>query len=1076
MRRNIFKLCNILILTLVLILKYKNIPVYGLINNEKNINFKSITIEDGLSQTTVQYIFQDSRGYMWFATTDGLNRYNGEEFKIYRYNKGKNTSITGNFVVAINEDSEGNIWVGTSRGLNRIDPKTNEIKHYLPNIDGCNISDYNITEIYIDSNNDMYVSTANGLNIYDKENDNFNRIYGEYEGENILSSQCIYSIVEDNDNNFWIGTDHALNKIERKTGKITNYYVEDGDNSISDNFIYKLYVDDLNNLWIGTDSNGLNKLDIKNNKFQIYLNDEDDQNSLGGNSVTYILKDKNKNIWVATNNGLSRYDESSNSFINYRNKIYDNQSIVDNYILSLYEDKAGNIWVGTYDGISLFNLDSSFFNYRHDPLNENSISDNMIAGIYEDEEGLLWVGTVQDGINVIDRKNNKVTKYTQSNNENSISSNNIRDITGIGDEIWISTEKGLNKYDKRTNKFTNYLKEDYSELSTNDLKGLYIDRDGLLWISSQNGIYTFDRKDTFKSYNNILKENGITENLFSDIVEDKEGIIWIASSLDGGLIKLNKETNEIKSYRNDESDNSTISFNGIKSIAVDNENNLWLATQYGLNKFDRKTETFTRYTEEDGLANNFTYGVVIDNENNLWISTNYGISKYDNEYKKFINYDVTDGLQGNEFNGYAYYKNKEGYIFFGGINGLTYFNPLDLKEKDFTPRVVMETVSSNDFEYLDFSDIKLDYKNKNIQFNFFMPDYKNTKKIQYSYKLVGLDDKWIMSDNRSYASYTNLDPGEYIFMVSARNSTGDWSEPISIKFTVEVEPWKSPIAYSIYFIIIILIMYIVWNRVKILDGLVAQRTYELNNKLKENKILYDKLIKNEKYKNNYFINLSHELRTPLNVIISIEQLITNLNSTSKIPKDKLDYYMGTLRKNSDRLLNLINNIIDTSKIDSGSYRLNIKENDIVYLVEEIVFSMKEFIESKGIELVVDPEVEEKIIWCDKSEIEKCIVNLIGNAAKFTYQGGKIEVRIFDLGEKVKISVKDTGIGIDKKYHKTIFDRFSQAYDNISEENGGSGLGLTLTKQLVKLHKGEIYLKSELNKGSEFIIILPVKQD
>ena len=1076
MRRNIFKLCNILILTLVLILKYKNIPVYGLINNEKNINFKSITIEDGLSQTTVQYIFQDSRGYMWFATTDGLNRYNGEEFKIYRYNKGKNTSITGNFVVAINEDSEGNIWVGTSRGLNRIDPKTNEIKHYLPNIDGCNISDYNITEIYIDSNNDMYVSTANGLNIYDKENDNFNRIYGEYEGENILSSQCIYSIVEDNDNNFWIGTDHALNKIERKTGKITNYYVEDGDNSISDNFIYKLYVDDLNNLWIGTDSNGLNKLDIKNNKFQIYLNDEDDQNSLGGNSVTYILKDKNKNIWVATNNGLSRYDESSNSFINYRNKIYDNQSIVDNYILSLYEDKAGNIWVGTYDGISLFNLDSSFFNYRHDPLNENSISDNMIAGIYEDEEGLLWVGTVQDGINVIDRKNNKVTKYTQSNNENSISSNNIRDITGIGDEIWISTEKGLNKYDKRTNKFTNYLKEDYSELSTNDLKGLYIDRDGLLWISSQNGIYTFDRKDTFKSYNNILKENGITENLFSDIVEDKEGIIWIASSLDGGLIKLNKETIEIKSYRNDESDNSTISFNGIKSIAVDNENNLWLATQYGLNKFDRKTETFTRYTEEDGLANNFTYGVVIDNENNLWISTNYGISKYDNEYKKFINYDVTDGLQGNEFNGYAYYKNKEGYIFFGGINGLTYFNPLDLKEKDFTPRVVMETVSSNDFEYLDFSDIKLDYKNKNIQFNFFMPDYKNTKKIQYSYKLVGLDDKWIMSDNRSYASYTNLDPGEYIFMVSARNSTGDWSEPISIKFTVEVEPWKSPIAYSIYFIIIILIMYIVWNRVKILDGLVAQRTYELNNKLKENKILYDKLIKNEKYKNNYFINLSHELRTPLNVIISIEQLITNLNSTSKIPKDKLDYYMGTLRKNSDRLLNLINNIIDTSKIDSGSYRLNIKENDIVYLVEEIVFSMKEFIESKGIELVVDPEVEEKIIWCDKSEIEKCIVNLIGNAAKFTYQGGKIEVRIFDLGEKVKISVKDTGIGIDKKYHKTIFDRFSQAYDNISEENGGSGLGLTLTKQLVKLHKGEIYLKSELNKGSEFIIILPVKQD
>lgn len=1068
---------KIILLLFILVILYKDSKVYAVINNEKNINFKRITIEDGLSQTTVQYIFQDSRGYMWFATTDGLNRYNGYEFKVYKYNKGSDKSISGNFIVAINEDDEGNIWVGTTRGLNKINTKTSEIKQYLPNINGCNISDYNITEIFIDSKEDIYIATANGLNIYNRENDNFERVYGKDEGENTLSSQAIYSIVEDKDNNFWIGTDNGLNKVERDSGNITNYYAEDGENTISDNFIYKLYIDDLNNLWIGTDSNGLNKLDIDKNKFEIFLNDKNDTNSIGGNSIPYILKDKNNNIWVATNNGLSRYDEKNNKFTTYRNKIYDNKSIVDDNILSLYEDDEGNIWVGTYDGISLFNLDNTFLNYKNDPLNENSINSNMMAGIYEDNDGLLWVGTIESGINVIDRNNNTIVKYTEKDDGSSINNNNIRDIVGIGNEIWISTEEGLNKYDKSTKSFTYYTVENYKELNTNDLKSLYVDKSGTLWITSQSGLASFDRKNNFKSYNNIFRKNGVEEYFFSDIIEDDEGILWIACALNGGLIKFNKHTNEIKIYKSDENDSNTLSYNGIKTLAIDKENNLWIGTQYGLNKFNKDKEEFTRYTEVDGLANNFINGIVVDNENNIWASTNYGISKYDNEYNKFVNYDVTDGLQGNEFNGYAYYKNKDGYIFFGGINGLTYFNPEDLVNKSFTPKVVIETIKSNDIKYNDFSNINLDYKNKNIQFNFFIPDYRNTKKVQYSYKLVGLDEEWIMSDNRNYASYTNLDSGEYIFMVSARNSTGNWSEPISVKFKVSVEPWKSPTAYFIYILIAVLIAYIIWNRVKILDGLVTQRTYELNNKLRENKILYNKLIENEKYKNNYFINLSHELRTPLNVIISIEQLITDLNkSKEEIPKDKLKYYMNMLRKNSDRLLNLINNIIDTSKIDSGSYKLDMKEHDIVFLVEEVAISMKDFIESKGIELIIDPEIEEKAIICDKMEIEKCIINLLGNAAKFTHKGGRIEVYIFDLGNEVKISVKDNGVGIDEKYQEIIFDRFSQAYNNISEENGGSGLGLTLVKQLVKLHKGEIYLQSEINKGSEFTIILPVSQD
>lgn len=1076
MRKKLYKVIFMIIVSIIFIINMSVNNAFAITNDDKNINFKRITVEDGLSQTSVEYLFQDSKGYMWIGTIDGLNRYNGSRFEVFRYSKDKPNSISGNYISAIAEDDEGNIWVGTSRGLNRINTHTSEITTYLPGVNGCNLSNYNITEILIDSKGDIYIATEDGLNLYNEEDDNFIRLYNSGDKKNSLSSQFVYSIVEDNYGNYWIGTDNGLNKIENNSQKIIKYYSDGGDNSINDNFIFKLYADNLDNLWIGTYNGGLNKLDLKTNKIEKFENDPNDDTSIAGNFIRYILRDSRNELWIATNNGLSRLNEEENKFINYKSKIYDPQSIVSNNVLSLFEDKSGAIWVGTYDGISLFNPQNSFKNYKNDPFNTNSLSENMMAGIYEDDEGLLWVGTVNEGLNLIDRKSGNITKFKSSDDEDSLSNNHIRDIVGIQNEIWIATEFGLNKYDKLTKKFTRYYNEDNeNSLLYNDVRTLYIDNEGILWIGTRDGLYTFDRKNTFKSYEDIFIKNGITENVFSDIIQDKDGIIWIASALDGGLIRLNKNTNEIKSYRNNEEDRYSISFNALKTIAIDSKNNIWIGSQFGLNKFDRSTEKFHRYTEDSGLSNNFIYGILIDNEDNPWMSTNYGISKFDIKNDKFVDYNVTDGLQSNEFNGYSYFKSKSGEMFFGGINGLTYFYPNQLEEKKFSPNVVIDSIYSGEKEILDISNIKIGYKNSNIQFNFFMPDYRNVSKIQYAYKLDGLDENWIFSDDRNYVSYTNLESGVYKFQVVARNSSGDWSKVTTVSFKVGMKPWQTPLAYVMYALIVSLVLYIIWNRVKILDSLVEQRTHELNSKLKENKELYDKLIKNEKYKNNYFVNLSHELRTPLNVIISTQQLITKLNEEDKdIPKEKILYYMSTLRRNSDRLLKLINNIIDTSKIESGSYKLIIEKHDIVYLVEEIVLSMKDFIEANGIELVIDPDVEEKIIECDGSEIEKCIVNLVGNAVKFTPRGGKIEVRIVDLNNKVKISVKDSGIGIEKKYHDAIFDRFGQAYNDVSEEHGGSGLGLTVTKQLVTLHNGRIFVKSEPGHGSEFVIILPVK--
>ena len=413
--------CFSLVLTMLLNI---NIEVVALMNNENNINFKKITTENRLSQTSVQYIFQDSKGYMWLGTSDGLNKYNGNKFEVYRYNKEKNTSISGNYVAAINEDSNGNIWVGTSRGINKIDPINKKNVTYLPGINGCNISDHNITEILIGKDDKIYVATTNGLNVYDEETDNFINLYpyDEKKGENNLSSQYIYSIVEDDNNNIWIGTIDGLNRVNKDTGEVKKFYNNSGKLAINDNFIYKLFVDNQNNLWIGTDGGGLNKLSLDTYTMESYVHDDKDPNSIAGNSIRYILKDSRNILWFGTDEGLSRMEEGSNEFTNYQSNIFDSQSIVSNDVLSLFEDESGTIWVGTYDGISLFNVQTAFKNYKNNPVDSNSLSSNMMAGIYEDNENLLWVGTVSDGLNVIDRKTGKVERYSSSEDDNSLSS------------------------------------------------------------------------------------------------------------------------------------------------------------------------------------------------------------------------------------------------------------------------------------------------------------------------------------------------------------------------------------------------------------------------------------------------------------------------------------------------------------------------------------------------------------------------------------------------------------------------------------------------------------------------------
>ena len=1017
----------------------------------KNLIFNNINIEQGISQSTIEDIFQDSEGYIWLGTNDGLNRYNGYEFKNYNYEEYQN-SISHNGITDITEDKYGNIWVNTVSGVNKINKKTEKISNYTE-ING-KIKEDSTTEIIVTKDNNILVGTYEGLNIYNAKEDRFDIILEQKDG--ILSS-CIYSIDEDINGNIWIGTELGLNKLS-KDFKVLETYTSESE-------IYNIFCDDENGfVWAGSDSSGLLKIDTKTKEVTQYINDIEDENSIPANQVGAIIRDIKGNLWVGTTNGLARYNEKNDSFDVYKNKVYDKNSLVYNDVRSIIEDREGVLWVGTYSGISIFDTESSIKYYNAGLDDGYLLSENMVHGIYEDDEGYLWIGSRTKGVNIIDRENNTSKSISMENN-NVIQSNGINDITGYKDFIFVATDAGVLKINKKENTIQNYNLED--GLIGENVKDIFVCDKNYLWIGSTNGLNLLDiENDKIIDMTDYVDEGSYVRYVY----QGQDGSYYIGFLRDGGLGIIEPNSKETKYYKNIPNDKTSISSNRIRYINEDSKGNIWIGTSYGLNKYDPKTKVFKRYTTSDGIANNTIYGVLVDDNDNIWVSTNKGISQIDTKNNTVNNLSVTDGLQGNEFNGNAAFKSKSGELFFGGINGLNAFYSEDVNSINNKSKVIFDGFKVNDKDYLDINGLKFDNNTENIKIKFFTPVYSSNKNISYEYELIGSNSSKATT-KENYVIYNDLLPGKYTFKVRAVDSRGDISDSETIEFSIKYPFWMSPIACFIY--LVIAILFIINNKYKLkyLDRLVKSRTKELEEQMIKNEELYNNNIKIEENKNKYLVNLSHELRTPLNVISSTNQLLVGLSKKDTIKSDKLAYYIDISERNCNRLLNLVNNILDNTKLQSKMYTLNLKEVDIIYLVEETSLTLIDYIKSKSIELIIDPEVEEKIILCDDYEIERCIVNLVSNAAKFTPEGGNITITIKDLDDKVMISVLDTGVGIEEKYHKTIFDRFNQV-DN-DESKGGSGLGLSITSKIVELHKGEIYVESKVGEGSNFVIILPV---
>ena len=1036
--------------------------------NEK-INFENLTIEDGLSSNFITAIFQDSRGYIWIGTDDGLNQYNGNYIVEYNYGDG----LASTYINAICEDSYGNIWVGTKGGLSIINSKTEEIKNIKYDNSKSSISHYNVTTIYKDSKNIMWVGTEKGLNKYDDESKTFIKYYDEYSG-GVLTDSYITDIKEIKDEYIVIGSKCGVSIVDMQNDMIlkSSFEPEQYD------YIYNIEVDNNGDIWFAT-KNGIHKYDYESDTLNAFTIDIDEEIY---SHINYILCDENNNLWFASSNGVIKYNEENELTVLYKaDKQFINSLSSDN-IHCFLEDSNGLLWIGTDNGISKLNVTQQINNKINLILKENGIEETSFNSIIEDSDGDLWIGTKYHGLINILVDEEKLIRYIYDEDDiNTISSNTVKYITEFKTgEITVVTDKGIDLINKHENKIIHEYVEELNNDSYLGIEKIIIDNNEYYWMATNKGIVRLDpNKGEIKTYKREFEEYGLEDIKIVDIFQDKydENILWLAGGEYTGLIKFHKTNGIIKNYINSSLENC-ISYDVINCIQSDDNGNLWIGTNSGLNKFNIETEEFTVYSEADGMISDYVNSIIIDDNEDIWIGTNNGLCKFEIKKNKFTNYNSYYGIQGSKFNLNSSWKTKSGYLLLGTTEGVFYFNPNELyEESNKNDKVIIGSIRINN-KKIDFNEekeIKLKYNENNVIILFFLPDYRRYSGITYEYKLEGLNEKWIYSHDISYANYTVLSPGKYTFKVRAMQDNGDLTEESSITIIIKSPWWKTKIAYCFYILIIGIIIFYFWNHMKILKALVKKQTQEINEKMKENQMLYEKSIKSEKFKNDYFVNLSHELRTPINVILSTVQLINSLNKDKDVSRKRLNYYMEIVQKSSNSLLKIINDIIDSSKIEAGSYKINKEDNvDIVYLVEETALTMRNYIKERGIELIIDPEIEEKYISCDPNEIERCIVNIIGNAIKFTPEGGRIEVFIEDNDNSVSISIKDTGIGISEEDQKFIFNRFEQGRNGNCTKVSSSGIGLTLVKYIVKLHNGSIELESKLEEGTKVTIKLPCR--
>ena len=747
--------------------------------SQTNISFNHLSVADGLSQSAVVCIFQDKNGFMWFGTQDGLNRYDGYNFKVFKNNPDETTSLSDNFIFSIFEDESGSLFIETQSGkINKYNPINESFKIVSKNeINLHKVKINSVLAVYYDKSDIIWtggLSKETGLKMENKRTGE-TKVYQHSPIDKFsISDNKVYSVKRDSKGSLWVGTVKGLDKLDEKTGKFQHFKNKAGDpNSLSDNWVWPIFEDSKGNLWIGTIKGGLNKFDPETSTFISYKNDSADPKSISDNYIFSIYEDRGGLIWVGTNTGgVNYFDPSSQVFEHYLNIPENKNSLSDNTVLSMCVDKAGNYWIGTRNGgLDKFDYNQKkFANYSHNPANPNSLINNSVQTIYIDKSGTIWVGTFSSGMNSFDPKTGTFKRYVNNPTDpNSLTDNRVysilEDSKGI---IWVGTYGGgLNRLDKKTGKISAFQHDEKNSSSI-----------------SSNSVWT--------------------------MIEDNDGKLWLGT-FGGGVNIFDRTKQTFTSFKNDPKDPSSLGDDNIIRVFKDSKNNIWFGTTKGLCRYYRDSKKFKTYREKDGLANDFIYGILEDNNGNLWLSTNNGLSKFNPKNESFKNYFYNDGLQGNEFNQNAYAKDfKAGNLLFGGPNGLTIFNPDSIKDNSYLPPIVFTNYlryNTDDEEgkpiiekgISERDSITLTYKDNIVTIDFAALSFYNNFENQYRYMLEGFNENWIQLGSNHTITFTNLSPGDYKLRVIGSNNDGVWNENGTTLF-IQVQPpwWRTNLAYALY--------------------------------------------------------------------------------------------------------------------------------------------------------------------------------------------------------------------------------------------------------------------------------------
>lgn len=1076
--------------------------------DKQDIRFTQLSLNGEFFQEGILSIAQDHYGFVWLGTNAGLYRYDGYSLKSYRHDQNDQNTPSDNRIRVVHRDREGILWMGGGNhaGLDRLDPTEDTFKHYRHDPGNVRtLSDNGVACIYQDRNGVLWVGTRAGLNRMDPASGSFIRYYFDRRDAGYQSGNNIVSIFDDRQGNLWVGTRVGLVKLNPATGRFSRF-LHDPTNphSLAHDYVSSIWEDQSGVLWVGaTLESGLSALDVKTGEFTHYSFHSVQSDGPALSDMTSLYEDREGVLWLCNRSGgLVKFDRNRKQAWRYGRHPENPNSLHNDAALTLFEDREGIMWVGAQSGLSRFSRKAlPFVNYLQNAGSPSQQNDNHIWSVQGDSQGFLWFGT-QAGLNRLDRRTGRVTEYRHDlRNRHSIPKGIALAIReGPTGELWISTSRsGVSRFDRARQRFITYRHDpqDSGSLSSDSVFTMLVDRRGTLWLGTEGGgLNRFDSSTgRFKSYRNEPSNYQSLSNNIKALLEDRTGILWLGTQ--EGLSSFDPKTEQFTSYRHDPRTSNSLSHDNVTAIREDRQGRLWIGTMLGLNLFDRSRGIFTAFTTVDGLPDNIVEAVQEDSKGYLWLATHNGLSRFDPQTKNFRNYSEADGLpsvyltpDGVE----GSWQSTNGEITFGSINGITTFYPEQVSPDPNIPPVVLTAFhlfnkpvgrggNSPLHKPIWASDsLKLEHTQSIFTLEFAGLSYAAPEKNRYRFRLEGLEPDWNEVDSRRrQATYTSLPARDYVFRVQASNKDGVWNEKgVSLPITVLPPLWATWWFRSLAGLTIAAAMLAV-HKARIrslrlagirLEAQVAERTRELE-------VAKEAAERANRAKSTFLATMSHELRTPLNAILGFSALVRDHPTVPEEQRKQLEI----VNRSGEHLLGLIDDVLDTAKIEAGRMLLDERRIDVIQLVRDTIDMMRARAADKGLELILDSSpMVPRFIRSDAGKLRQVLINLLGNALKFTERGSvavRLDVQrmdtttIHDSRRAVLIlEVEDTGVGIPPEDQMRIFDVFVQAGNTSTPK--GTGLGLSITQKFVQLMGGTICVRSAPGQGSLFSVELPVK--